>query len=588
MIAKLARRLLGDLWHQFGWRAPALVFLIILASSFEGLAISLLLPLLSVLGITRGQEAHMSLFNAAFARFDLNMTLGTVVALISAIIALQYSLVIAQSWLSATVQSGYLRVLRQETFRRVMHADWPFLMKRSVGGLINFVTSETARAASAVYVIVQLVSAVVTAAIFVAIAVVLSWQLTFLLLIAAGLVAALLHPVLRWSRALGAETSVQHALSLGWLNEVFNGAKLIKATAAEEYVARRHNVIEDELARIQRGLLLQPHLLRVVFEATGILLLLGTLALATTLFGLEGGVVLTVVALFMRLYPRLGNLQHLVQQLFITLPAVENLERLNRELDSAQEIIGQPDNLLSQGDIDIRDVHLRYDQRPVLQGIDLHLAAGGHYAFVGRSGAGKTSLVDCLLGLIPSSKGDIRVGGVPMAEVGLANWRRSVGYVTQETVLFNMSVRDNIAWSNLEASDEMIEDAARRANAHEFIMANPKGYDAVIGDRGVMLSGGQRQRIGLARALLGNRALLILDEATSALDSDAEQSILDAIRALRGELTVIMIAHRLPTVRFCDRIFLIEEGRVVEAGGWSELISKNGRFSSLLEAQGMP
>ena len=176
MIAQLARKFLGDLWHQFGWRAPTLVLLIVLASSFEGAAISLLLPLLSVLGITGSGD--MSVFSAVFARLGLDMTLGTVVGLIAIIILLQYSLVVSQSWLAATVQSGYLCVLRKETFRRVVHADWPFLMRRSVGSLINFVTSETARAASAVYVVVQLVSAVMTAAIFVAIAVMLSWQLT--------------------------------------------------------------------------------------------------------------------------------------------------------------------------------------------------------------------------------------------------------------------------------------------------------------------------------------------------------------------------------------------------------------------------
>jgi ATP-binding cassette subfamily C protein len=584
-LLSLARKLLRDLWGRFGWRVPTLIVLIVIGSTFEGLAISLLLPLLSVLGLTGGNGTHIQPFAALFAHLGLDISLASVVALIGTIIVLQYSSVLLQNWLSASVQSGYLRALRQETFRRVIHASWPFLMKRSVGGLVNSVTSETSRASSAVYVAVHLVSALAATAIFVAITAALSWQLTVLLLAAAGLVAALLHPILHWSRALGVETSFQYARSLGWLNEVFNGAKLIKATAAEEHVALRHNEIENELARIQRGILFQPHLLRAVFEATGILLLLGVLALATTFFGLDGGIVITVVALFLRLYPRLGNLQHLVQQLFITLPAVENLEKLNRELDGAQEEVGWPTSILEPGDIDIADLYLSYGDRPILKGIHLYLTAGGHYAFVGPSGAGKTSLVDCLLGLVPSARGGIRIGGVPMAELGFANWRRSVGYVTQETVLFNMSVRENIAWSNLGASDAEIEAAARRANAHEFIMAMPKAYDTIIGDRGVMLSGGQRQRIGLARALLGHRTLIILDEATSALDTEAEQSILDAIHALRGELTVIMIAHRLSTVRSCDRIFLLDRGRIVEEGHWSELVANKGRFSLLLESQ---
>jgi ABC-type multidrug transport system fused ATPase/permease subunit len=586
LIGHLLKRLLADLWLRFGWRCPTLVGLIVMGSFLEGLAISLLLPLLAALGIAGGAGGPLPVFGAIFHWLGLPVTVLSVALLMGVMVVFQYATLLLQAWLSAVVQSDYLRQLRQELFRRLMRADWPFLMKRSAGSLINAVSSETSRAASGVYVIVQLASSMIATAIFVSIALALSWQLTIFLLISAGVVALVLHPIVQRARSLGAEISDQNARSLGWLGEVFNGAKLIKATAAEDHVAQRHDVIEGELARTQRSLLFQPHLLRSVFEATGILLLLTTLALAAGIFDLSGGVVITIVALFLRLYPRLGNIQHLVQQLFINLPAIEALEKLRKELDASEESTGIiSTGPLPTGDIEIANLHLSYDRRPVLKGLDLRLANGGLFAFVGPSGAGKTSLVDCLLGLVPPTLGEIEIGQLPIAEIGLGVWRRSVGYVTQETILFNMSIRDNIAWSNAGATQSEIETAARSANAHDFIMETARGYDTPIGDRGVLLSGGQRQRLGLARALLGKRALLILDEATSALDSESEEEILKVIRALRGQITVIMIAHRLSTVRDCDAIFVLDKGRVVESGSWAELVAGTGRFNRLWEQQ---
>jgi ATP-binding cassette, subfamily C, bacterial len=586
LIWHLLKRLLEDIWQRFGWRCPILVGLIVAGSFLEGLAISLLLPLLAALGVTGGSGGPLPAFGAVFSRLGLPVTVLSVALLIGAMVVFQYATLLSQAWLSASVQSDYLRELRQELFRRLVHADWPFLMKRPAGALINAVSVETSRAATGIYVVVQLASSIIATAIFISIALALSWQLTIFLLIAAGMVALALHPIVRRARSLGARISDQNARSLGWLGEVFGGAKLIKATAAEDHVAQRHDLIERDLAQIQRALLFQPHLLRSVFEATGILLLLTTLALASGILDLGGGVVITVVALFLRLYPRLGNIQHLVQQLFVNLPAIEALESLGKELDAAVETIGTASTgVLSTGDIAIIDLHLSYDGRPVLNGLDLRLANGGLFAFVGPSGAGKTSLVDCLLGLVPPTQGEVRVGGLGIAEIGLGAWRRSVGYVTQETILFNMSIRDNIAWSNVGATQSEIEAAARSANAHDFIMDTADGYDSVVGDRGVLLSGGQRQRLGLARALLGKRALLILDEATSALDSEAEEEILKVIRALRGRMTVIMIAHRLSTVRDCDAIFVLDKGCVAESGSWAELVAGTGRFNRLWEQQ---
>jgi ABC-type multidrug transport system fused ATPase/permease subunit len=176
------------------------------------------------------------------------------------------------------------------------------------------------------------------------------------------------------------------------------------------------------------------------------------------------------------------------------------------------------------------------------------------------------------------------VDGLALEEVALRDWRRSIGYVGQETLLFNGTVADNLTWGS-EVDRHIIEEAAWIANAHEFIMDLPEGYDTEVGDRGARLSGGQQQRLGLARALVGGKRLLILDEATSALDAENEHQILKALERLRGEVTILMVAHRLATLSLADRILILDKGRVVESGSWAELSEKKGMFDRLRQLQ---
>ena len=206
-------------------------------------------------------------------------------------------------------------------------------------------------------------------------------------------------------------------------------------------------------------------------------------------------------------------------------------------------------------------------------------------AVVGPSGTGKTTLLDLIPRFYDPIRGRILIDGIDVKEVSLRSLRRQIGIVTQETILFNDTIRANIAYGNLSASQEKIEAAAIQAHAHEFIKHLPKGYDTIIGDRGMKLSGGERQRIAIARALLKNPPILILDEATSQLDSEAERIVQEALDRLIQGRTVFVIAHRLSTVRNAHRIVVIEKGRIVEEGSHSELISRDGLYKRLYSMQ---
>jgi subfamily B ATP-binding cassette protein MsbA len=240
-------------------------------------------------------------------------------------------------------------------------------------------------------------------------------------------------------------------------------------------------------------------------------------------------------------------------------------------------------------DLSFRDVSFQYpsNEGPVLQDIRLIIPKGRVVALVGASGAGKSTLVDLIPRFYDVSSGSIEIDGTDVRQLKLGDLRRLMGIVSQEAILFNDTIYNNIVFGMEGASQEMVEQAARIANAHDFIMATEQGYQTNIGDRGNKLSGGQRQRLTIARAILRNPPILILDEATSALDSESEKLVQQALEALMRGRTAIVIAHRLSTVQHADEIVVLRQGRIVERGSHAELIRMGGDYQKLVSLQGL-
>jgi len=240
---------------------------------------------------------------------------------------------------------------------------------------------------------------------------------------------------------------------------------------------------------------------------------------------------------------------------------------------------------------EIRFAHVgfRYDKTAgasTIEALDLVIPTGSTVAIVGRTGAGKSTLADLLLGLVSPDIGAVEIDGVPLMGAILGPWRRSVGYVPQDNFFFHDTIRANLLWACPEATQADMERALAVAAADEFVAALPQGLDTVIGERGIRLSGGERQRIGLARALLGRPTLLLLDEATSALDYQTERAVQAAIERLHGSMTIAIIAHRLSTIRHADRIFVLDRGRLVQQGSWESLAQdRAGHFAELLGSE---
>lgn len=268
--------------------------------------------------------------------------------------------------------------------------------------------------------------------------------------------------------------------------------------------------------------------------------------------------------------------------------SIPGVERVFEILDIQNTIIDAPDAVSFAGRVEtvaLRDVSFAYDEKNILDGINLQAGAGQCMAFVGSSGAGKTTLVNLIPRFFDVTGGRVELNGKDIRAYTLNSLRAQIGVVTQDTVLFNRSVADNISYGSPTATREQIEDAARRANAHPFVTELEHGYDTVIGERGSLLSGGMSQRVAIARALLKNPPILILDEATSALDTESERLVQGALDELMKDRTVFVIAHRLSTIAHADSIVVLDKGKIVEQGTHDELLAAGGKYKYLYDIQ---
>ena len=281
---------------------------------------------------------------------------------------------------------------------------------------------------------------------------------------------------------------------------------------------------------------------------------------------------------------RLGHVNIQIQQAIGASERIFSILDINTETYKGDGLKELPD---IKREIEFRDVSFHYEDRKrnALSGINLKVSTGEIIALIGVSGVGKTTLMNLIPRFYDPTDGAILIDGIDVREVTLKSLREKIGIVSQETILFNDTVRNNIAYGKIGAGDKQIIEAAKAAYAHDFIMEMPQGYDTVIGEKGVRLSGGQKQRIAIARALLKNSPILILDEATSSLDSASERMVQDALNNLMKDRTTFVIAHRLSTIQRADRIVVIDKGQVVETGSHEELMSKGGFYRRLYSIQ---
>jgi subfamily B ATP-binding cassette protein MsbA len=578
---------------------PLRVFLNILLSFsgalFNGVSTTLIVPiLLSLMGQTAVLQSGPPVIRyllEPFEKLPENYRLGAMLSVVILAILLKnlagYGSSVASSILSRKATSD----LQEEGLRLLFEVDLGFFINARAGDLMNRLGGEISRASSTITAMINLASQIITILVFLIILLSISWQLTLAATVLLPISTLISQQLVKRSKTLGRQITKINQEYSGGLIEIFSGIRLVKATSSEDSEYKRFSSLIRQREKTHFHAQLISAAIAPISETTNILVLLILVSLGRMLFANQlealSAVLLTYLVVLFRMLPYLSQVNNSRESLARCSASIEVVDDLLRRDNKSFMTNGTHSFPGLQRQIQFEQLSFAYpgSKNIALQDINLTIPKGTTLALVGSSGAGKSTLADLLPRFYDPTAGRITLDGADLREFDIRSLHRNMGIVSQDTFLFNDSVRHNISYGCQDVSEDDLLDAIKRANAYEFIMRLPEGLDTLIGDRGVMLSGGQRQRLAIARALLRNPEILILDEATSALDTVSERLVQQAIDELSRERTTLVIAHRLSTVQRAHQIAVMENGRVVEVGTHERLLQQGGTYSRLYNMQ---
>ncbi|MEM6838546.1 MAG: ABC transporter ATP-binding protein [Cyanobacteria bacterium P01_C01_bin.120] len=563
---------------------------------FNGIGMTLVIPIvINFLGLDIISSSNLPpLLETLFSVFDdippqhkLTAMMGTIFLTI----ALKGLTMFLTSFAAASLAKKVSKKLRKECFQLLLDLDLEYFSKTKLGDLMNYINTEVSRVSTSINNIIQVLTSATSILVFLGILVSISWRLTLISTLVLGLLALVNQIFIKYAKAAGKELSKSSAAYSIHLVEVLSGIRLIKSVANEDMEFRETNYLINnrEAANFKSTMsfaAVGP--VNEVSSVVGIVILViaGRIIFSSNL-EFFSSIILTYLFILTRLLPFFNKLYSARNQLANASSGVENLEYFLNRADKPIMLPGKRNFDELKSDIHFSSLWFQYPQSDQwnLQNIDITLPKGNTLALVGSSGAGKSTMADLLARFYDPTKGEIKIDGTDLKEYDVHQYRKKIGIVSQETFLFNTSVRENIKYGYPSATDEDVFQAAKLANAADFILALPEGFDTQIGDRGVRLSGGQRQRLSIARALLQNPEILILDEATSALDTVSERLVQQALENLSQDRTTLVIAHRLSTIKKADEIAVLDKGEIVEVGDHQTLLQQGGHYAHLHSIQ---
>ena len=561
-------RLFAFFLRTYPWRIAGMLVCLVVAALAEAIGLSTALPLISMAFGGEGEgspyEAHV---RSVLAWIGVEPKLGPLV-----------SLVVGAFWVKAMLillskrQVGYAVAqvatdLRLSLLRALLAARWGYYTRQPVGAVSNAIATEADRASHAFQHLTLILSYSIETLLYIGLSLAVSWQATLAASLGSLVSVALLSFLVRISARAGRkQTGILKSL-LGRLTDSLQAVKLLKATGRESAIGPLLAKDTQRLNRQLRRRVISREALRALQEPLAVSLLCAGLYAAVHFASLAPSSTLMLALLVFRALTRVNTIQQKFQRMVTESSALWSILELRERAEGEREAPAGETRANLEHSVSLRDVDVAFDGKPCLEGISVEAPARRITAILGPSGAGKTTLVDLLTGLVEPDAGQVEVDSVPLSQIDLQDWRQRIGYVPQETLLLHDSIHMNISFGDPAIDAARVEAALRAAGAWDFVQRLPDGTASSVGERGSLLSGGQRQRIAIARALVHDPDLLILDEATAALDAETELEVWRTIAQLRGRTTVVAISHQPALASVADRIYRIEDGRARLDGG---------------------
>ncbi len=577
----------------------------ILAVVFSTLNLALVAPLLTTLFNSSGVAAappkpsgFLDVFNQfnyysyqASERFGIFKTLQIVCGVIIFSVFIGNLFRYLAQRIMENLRIHTLLNLRKAVFENVMNLDLGYFNNERKGDIISKVSSDVQVVQYSVTGTLQVVfKEPLTLIAYLVTLFIISYKLTLVSMLIIPIAGLVIARIVKRLKKDATESHVSYGMMISYLDEALNGIRVIKGFNAMGFITKRFQKENEKYSSIIRSMAKRQQLASPVSESLGVLMVAGIVLYGGSLVlsgndGLNAANFIAYIAIFSQIMRPAKAITDAFSNIHSGLAAGERVLGLIDEKAVIKDTPGAKPLEIFKDSIQFENVSFSYTDREVLQGVNLQIKKGNTVALVGPSGGGKTTLIDMIPRFIQPGMGRILIDGNDIQSYLLHSLRSNLGIVGQDSILFNDSIFNNIAFGQSGISIDEVIQAAVIANAHDFILATEKGYETNIGDRGVKLSGGQRQRICIARAVLKNPPIMLLDEATSALDTESEKNVQEAINNLMKQRTSVIIAHRLSTIQHADLIVVLDRGVIAEQGTYVELMAKAGLFRRLVEMQ---
>lgn len=548
------------------------ITLMVLLSLTEAVGLVLLIPLLGLVGLDVGQGSlgQIGEVVSAFFRFlGLEPTLVSVLLIYVLVVSFSAFLTRYQTLKTSQIQYEFAAHLRKRLYNAITNSSWLFFSRMKASNFAHALTNEIDRISVGTGQFLTFISGIMILAVYIIFALELAGLFTGVIFAVGVTILLLLRRRASRSRSSGEEITTTTRDLYYSIMQHLDGMKTIKSFGMQNENIKLFSKQANQVARNYLEAIRSYADVKILFDVGTVIVLAVMVYFLIEIIKIPTASLFLLIYLFVRMIPQFSTIQRAYQYFTNMLPAFDNVIRLEEECLENSEKAGSGDEQVElMKEIKLENVKFSYrgGEHFTIKDLNLTIPAGKIIALVGPSGAGKSTVVDLVMGLISPDQGKVTVDSKPLTCGIVDSWRNKIGYVAQETFLFHETIRFNLKLAYRDASDDDLNEALKMASAYRFVNTLPEGLDTIIGNRGVRLSGGERQRLALARALLRKPSLLIMDEATSNLDIKNENKILKAINSIPGELTILIVAHRLSTIKNADLIFLVDDGKILESG----------------------